>query len=42
MLIGIDVYHETKLGKNSFLGFVATVDRHFCKYFSKVAMHTVG
>lgn len=42
MLIGIDVYHETKLGKNSFLGFVATVDRFFCKYFSKVAMHTVG
>ena len=42
MLIGIDVLHENKMQKNSFVGFVATVDKDYCKYFSKVVLHDMG
>lgn len=34
MVVGIDVYHCTKMGKKSMLAFVATYDKNLCKYWS--------
>lgn len=27
MVVGIDVFHQTKMGKNSIIAFVATIDK---------------
>jgi hypothetical protein len=34
MLVGIDIYHHNK--KNSYVGFVASCDPKFTKYYTKV------
>lgn len=36
MLVGMDVYHQTKAKKNSVLALCSTVDRWFSKYWSSV------
>ena len=42
MLVGIDVCHNSFTAKKSVLGFCASLDSSFTKYFSKVAIHDVG
>jgi hypothetical protein len=36
MVIGMDVYHETKLKNKSVLGFTASIHPEFCKYYNEV------
>lgn len=39
MLVGIDVCHNTFQARQSVLGFCASLDSSFTKYFTKVAFH---
>ena len=34
MIIGADVFHNTGKNKNSVVGFCASMDRYFTKYYS--------
>ena len=36
MVIGVDVFHSTKNGKKSVVGFCASLDKNLTKFFSKV------
>lgn len=42
MLVGIDVCHNSFTAKESVLGFCASLDSNFTKFFSKAATHAVG
>jgi aubergine-like protein len=42
MLVGIDVCHNSFTAKKSVLGFCASLDQNFTRYFSKAAIHDVG
>ena len=42
MLIGIDVYHKTKLKWNSVAALVATMNDSFSKFYSKIDFHNPG
>jgi aubergine-like protein len=42
MVIGIDVFHDTKNRRQSVLGFCATIHPNLSKYYSTVAMHETG
>lgn len=42
MLVGIDVCHNTFNAKQSVLGFCASLDRGFSKFYSKIAFHRPG
>lgn len=42
MIVGIDVFHNTKMGKDSVLAYCATMDRYFSRYWSTLERHKVG
>lgn len=42
MIIGFDVTHDTNSRESSFGAMVASLDDHFCRYFSAVSPHSSG
>lgn len=42
MICGMDVYHQTALGKKSVLGFVASVDPTATQFWSTSMVHEEG
>lgn len=42
MLVGIDVCHNSFTAKESVLGFCASLNSQFTKFYSKAAIHAVG
>jgi aubergine-like protein len=42
MIVGADVFHSTKDGKKSAVGFVSTTNPQFSKYYSKVTYQKTG
>jgi len=42
MVCGLDVFHQTSMGKKSVLGFCASVDKTSTKFFSKSLVQEVG
>lgn len=42
MVCGLDVFHNTSLGKKSVLGFCASINDSATKFWSKTLIHEVG
>lgn len=42
MVVGIDVFHQTSMKKNSLLAYCATVNKHFSRYWSTINLHAPG
>jgi hypothetical protein len=42
IVIGMDVFHETRSSARSVLGFCSTLDKDMTKYYNQIAFHRSG